>query len=344
MTEVHRATSMKIELIFPEVEDAWFWHQVRSQEATQRFNAIGVLDLDRLKVQIAESNRDISEKKPTHRYFIKINDVDFAGVIAIRDINWESGVCDLGYLIAEKYHNQGIATRAVALILEKAFEQANLRKIKATTAVSNVASYRVLQKNGFSLEGSLKEELLISGRSQDAYLWGLTIDDFKTKNRPDIWRKSSFLITTDKKQLQLSRVHRFLSQEAYWCLGIPSSIVAKSIENSICFGLYHQEENTALQIGYARLVTDQSTFAWLCDVYIEQPYRGRGLSKWLIECIMSSCYVQGLRRICLASKNAHDLYQKYGFKVTDTPANWMEIKCNDIYKQNERPRDANPQP
>jgi RimJ/RimL family protein N-acetyltransferase len=321
---------MKIELISPEVEDAWFWHQVRTQETTQRFNNMGVLDLDRLKIQVADSNRDISARQRVHRYFVKVDDVELAGVIAIRDIDWETGVCDLGYLIAEKYHNRGVATRAVALILEKAFEQGKLRKIKAITAVSNVASYRVLQKNGFSLEGSLKEELLIAGRPQDAYLWGLTNQELRTET--DIWRKSAFFISTDKRQLQLSRIHRFLSQEAYWCLGIPSSVVARSIENSICFGLYHQDENTIRQIGYARLVTDQSTFAWLCDVYIEHPYRGRGLSRWLIECIMSSRYVQGLRRICLATKDAHGLYQNCGFKVTDTPANWMEIKDYDVYK------------
>jgi len=323
---------MKIELISPKVEDAWFWHQVRSQETTQRFNNMGVLDLDRLKIQIAESNSDILERQRVHRYFIKMNNFRFAGVIAIRDIDWESGVCDLGYLISEKYHNRGIATRAVAMVLEKAFEQGKLRKIKAITAVSNGASYRVLQKNGFSSEGLLKQELLIAGRPQDAYLWGLTSDEFRTGGRSDIWRKSEFFISTDKKQLQLSRIHRFLSQEAYWCLGIPSSVVARSIENSICFGLYHQDENTIHQIGYARLVTDHSTFAWLCDVYIERAYRQQGLSKWLIECIMSSRYVQGLRRICLATKDAHGLYQNYGFKVTDTPANWMEIKNYEVYK------------
>lgn len=323
---------MKIRLISPKAEDAWFWRQVRGQETTQRFNNVGILDLDRLTIQITESNKDISEKQRVHRYFIKIDDVEFAGVIAIRDIDWESGVCDLGYLIAEKYHNQGVATRAVALLLEKAFEQGKLRKIKAITAVSNVASYRVLQKNRFSLEGSLKEEVLIAGRSQDAYLWGLTSDDYKTESRSDIWQKSEFFISTEKRQLQLNRIHRFLSQEAYWCLGIPSSVVARSIENSICFGVYHQGENTVHQVGYARLVTDQSTFAWLCDVYIEQPYHGRGLSKWLIECIMSSRYVQGLRRICLVTKDAHDLYQNIGFKTTDTPANWMEIRDYDVYK------------
>jgi GNAT superfamily N-acetyltransferase len=218
------------------------------------------------------------------------------------------------------------------LVLEKAFYQGEIRKIKASTAVSNVASYRVLQKNGFSLEGCLKEEFLITGQPQDAYSWGLTRDNFRNVNRSEIWQQSSFFISTDKRQLQLSRIHRFLSQEAYWCLGIPSPIVARSIENSICFGLYYKNGNEPLQVGYARLVTDQSTFAWLCDVYIEQSYRGRGLSKWLIESIMSSRYVKDLRRICLVTKDAHGLYQNYGFKGTETPANWMEIKDNDIYK------------
>jgi GNAT superfamily N-acetyltransferase len=237
----------------------------------------------------------------------------------------------LGYLIAEKYHNQGIATKAVDLILEKAFDQGNLRKVKATTAVSNVASYRVLQKNGFLLEGCLKEEFLILGELQDAYSWGLIKDNFRTRNRSEIWQQSSFFISTDKRQLQVSRIHHFLSQ-AYWCLGIPSAVVVASIENSICFGLYHEKDN--IQVGFARLVTDQSTFAWLCDVYVEQPYRGLGLSRWLIECIVSSRYVRGLRRICAATKDAHSLYMNCGFKATDTPANWMEIKDSDIYIKN----------
>jgi len=188
---------MKIELISPKVEDACFWHEVRSQETTQRSNAMGILDLDRLKAQIAESNRDVSEKQQTHRYIIRINDLQFAGVIAIRDIDWQSGVCNLGYLIAEKYQNQGIATKAVALILEKAFDEGNLRKIKAITAVSNVASHRVLQKNGFSLEGFLKQEILIAGTAQDAYLWCLTRDNFKAGNISDTWQRPSFFITTD---------------------------------------------------------------------------------------------------------------------------------------------------
>jgi RimJ/RimL family protein N-acetyltransferase len=336
---------MKIELISPDIEDAWFWHQVRNQPTTQQFNPTGALDLERLKAQIAESNRDISEKQPVHRYFIIINNVEFAGVISIKDINWEAGLGDLGYLIAEKYHNQGIATKAVDLILEKAFCQGKMRKIKASTAVSNVASYRVLQKNGFLLEGCLKEELLIAGKLQDAYLWGLTKDNFRTANLSEIWNESPFFISTDKRQLQVSRIHRFLSCEAYWSQGIPRSFVVRSIENSICFGLYYINENIPLQIGYARMVTDQSTFAWLCDVYIEQFYRGRGLSKWLMECIMSSRYVKDLRRICLVTKDAHGLYQNYGFEVTETPANWMEIKDNDIYKTLvSKPTDTDPQP
>lgn len=146
------------------------------------------------------------------------------------------------------------------------------------------------------------------------------------------WKRDSFVISTDKSMLQIDEIHKFLSQEAYWCLGVPRSVVEKAIEGSLCFGVYDESKNTA-QIGYARLVTDKATFAWLCDVYIENEYRGEGLSKWLMECILAHPDLQGLRRICLATKDAHSLYEKYGFEVTKTPGNWLEIKDNDIYKK-----------
>lgn len=318
-----------ITLISPKPDDAWFWLSVRSQASTQNNNPIGILSEEKLKQQIAESNQDISEKKSAHRYFIKFDD-EFAGVISLKDINWDSGLCEIGYLIAEKFHGQGVATQAVRMILQKGFE-AGLRKIKATTSVPNVASYRVLQKNGFSLEGCFKDEFLIQGRHQDVYAWGLLKKNFGRKDQSEVWQRDQFLISTDKAKLQIERVHKFLSQEAYWCQGVPASAVTKAIENSVCFGLYDDSNGRPVQIGYARLVTDQSTFAWLCDVYVEKSYRGQGLSKWLIDCLMSSKYAQNLRRICLATKDAHELYSKFGFEVTQTPQNWMEIKDNEIY-------------
>lgn len=317
-------------LISPKPDDAWFWLNVRSQASTQNNNPIGVLSEEKLKQQITESNKEISEKKSVHRYFIQANN-EFAGVISLKDINWETGICELGYLIAEKFHGQGVATQAVNRIIQKGFE-VGLRKIKATTSVSNVASYRVLQKNGFSLEGCLKGEFLIQGQYQDVYTWGLLKENFgRGADQSEVWKRDQFSISTNKKKLQIERIHSFLSKEAYWCLGIPASVVAKAIESSTCFGLYDESSGKPIQIGYARLVTDHTTFAWLCDVYIEKTYRGQGLSKWLMDCLMSSKYAKNLRRLCLATKDAHELYSKFGFEVTKTPQNWMEIKDNEIY-------------
>lgn len=146
------------------------------------------------------------------------------------------------------------------------------------------------------------------------------------------WEKENFLISTDKTLLQIYRIHQFLTKEAYWSVDIPQEVVAKSIEHSLCFGLYDASNNNQ-QVGYARIVTDFSSFAWLCDVYIEKDFRKKGLSKWLMECVMSHPSLKNLRRICLATKDAHELYKKFGFEVTKTPDNWMEIKDNDLYKK-----------
>lgn len=144
------------------------------------------------------------------------------------------------------------------------------------------------------------------------------------------WKQQDFTCSTDPSRLQVEKIHKFLSTEAYWCDSIPLSVVQKAIANSLCFGLYNSAGD---QIGFARIVSDFATFAWLCDVYIEKDYRGRGLSKWMMECILAHPDLKGLRRICLATKDAHSLYLKYGFEVTKTPGNWMEIKDNEIYKK-----------
>ena len=112
------------------------------------------------------------------------------------------------------------------------------------------------------------------------------------------WTKEHYLVSTDKSLLQVLRIHNFLSTKGYWCLDIPKEIVEKSIENSLCFGLYNTSDSN-LQIGYARIVSDRATFAWLCDVYIEEENRGHGLSKWLMDCVISHPYLKNLRRIWL---------------------------------------------
>lgn len=168
---------MMVRLVSPEPEDASFWLKVRQQKSTQAHNPMGVLSLSVLSAQISESNQELSAKKSVHRFFLETEANHFAGVIALRDINWESGVCELGYLVDEKFHGQGVATTGVRLILEKAFSS-GIRKIKATTSVRNLASERVLQKNGFVEEGYLRAEFMIQKELHDVRLWAAHRDAF----------------------------------------------------------------------------------------------------------------------------------------------------------------------
>ncbi len=135
------------------------------------------------------------------------------------------------------------------------------------------------------------------------------------------YEKGNFVISTDKARLDLPAIHKFLSTEAYWALNRPFEMVKTAIENSICFGVYEDDR----QIGFARVVTDYATFAWLCDVFILQEYRSQGLGKWLVECIVTHPQLAVLRRIVLATRDAHELYRKYGnFTNLRTPDRWME--------------------
>ncbi len=170
MTIKNSKQVVDLNLISPKPEDVHFWLQVRAQKSTQENNPIGVLTEEKLRQQISESNSDLCHKKSTHRFYIQMDSQHHVGVIALKDINWESGVCELGYLIAEPFQGRGIASQAVALITAKAFEN-GIKKVKATTYVNNVASFKVLQKNGFILEGTLKNEVLIQGKLQDMFIW-----------------------------------------------------------------------------------------------------------------------------------------------------------------------------
>lgn len=146
-------------------------------------------------------------------------------------------------------------------------------------------------------------------------------------------KMGSYLVSCDPEKLQLDRIHRYLSEDSYWCVGIPKDFVKKAIDNSLCFGVYDAAKGPLIQVGFARIVTDFATFAWICDVYIEKEYRKNGLSKWMMSFLMKHPQLKNLRRICLATLGAHTLYEKYGFAVTQTPTSWMEIKDNDIYKK-----------
>ncbi|MDH7464607.1 GNAT family N-acetyltransferase [Chitinophagaceae bacterium 26-R-25] len=121
--------------------------------------------------------------------------------------------------------------------------------------------------------------------------------------------------------------HHFLSTESYWAKNIPIDLVKKSVEGSLCFGLYHNGK----QIGFARMITDGATFGYLCDVFIDTTYRGKGLSKWLMQTLLQHPDLQGLRRISLATKDAHGLYEQVGFKPLNDADRFMQIKRENPY-------------
>ena len=138
---------------------------------------------------------------------------------------------------------------------------------------------------------------------------------------------SSYEITCDRTRLDIGAIHDFLSQ-AYWSAGIPRAVVERAIENSLCFGVFHDEQ----QVGFAREITDKATFAYLADVYIVSEHRGKGLSRRLVQEIIEHPDLQGLRRILLATRDAHGLYAKFGFKPLAAPDRIMEIHNPSIYR------------
>lgn len=151
------------------------------------------------------------------------------------------------------------------------------------------------------------------------------------------WTKNDFTITTDKQKIDVPYVHRFLTQ-SYWAENIPSETVQKSIEGSLSFAVFHQQK----QIGFARVITDAATFAYLADVFIDEAYRGQGLSKWLMEVIVNHPSLQGLRRFLLATRDAHSLYSQFGFSSLTHVDRWMQIHHPDVYSTNPLPDRGKP--
>jgi GNAT superfamily N-acetyltransferase len=144
------------------------------------------------------------------------------------------------------------------------------------------------------------------------------------------FKKDDYVISTDKRKLQLEVIHEFLSK-SYWAENIPIDIVKKSIENSFCFGLYQNEH----QIGFARLITDFTTFAYLADVFILDEHRGKGLSKWLMKVMVDYPELKGLRGWMLKTLDAHGLYKKFGFDKPRFPERVMEYSpLRNGYKHN----------
>lgn len=135
-------------------------------------------------------------------------------------------------------------------------------------------------------------------------------------------RRGGYLISTDKGRLDLGTVQKYLAESSYWARGRSRQTMASAVEHSLCFGLYAPG---GAQAGFARVVTDLATFAWLCDVFVLEPHRGKGLGKWLVETIVGHPQLANLKRILLATQDAHGLYRRYGgFQALRSPERWME--------------------
>jgi len=136
------------------------------------------------------------------------------------------------------------------------------------------------------------------------------------------YQQAEYTISTDNFRLELPVIHQYLSEVSYWAQGRTLEMIRTAIEHSLCFGVYTATGN---QVGFARVVTDYATFAWLCDVFILDSYQGQGLGKWLVAIIIAYPELQGLKRFLLATRDAHELYRQYGgFQELKTPERWME--------------------
>ena len=141
------------------------------------------------------------------------------------------------------------------------------------------------------------------------------------------YRKGEFVLSTDAARLDLDVIHGYLT-ECYWARSIPREVVARSLKNSLCFGVYDGQK----QVGFARVISDYATYAYIGDVFVLDSYRGRGLGKWLMTCIMAHPQLQGLRRWTLLTRDAHRLYAQFGFTPLSNPERYMELHDPDVYK------------
>ncbi len=134
--------------------------------------------------------------------------------------------------------------------------------------------------------------------------------------------RDDYLLSTDPSKLDLDVVFDYLTNESYWACGRPRDVFDRSIKNSLNFGIFFSDN----QIGFARVVTDRATFAWICDVFVLPTHRGKGLASWMIESILEHPDLQELRSYFLATRDAHSLYARFGFKPLEVPSRFMMIR------------------
>lgn len=142
------------------------------------------------------------------------------------------------------------------------------------------------------------------------------------------WSRDGFVVSTEPGAVDRDAVARFLTQ-SYWARGIPSETVSKAIDGSLCFSL----RDATRQVGFARVITDRAVFAYLADVFVLDAYRGAGLGQWLIDCVIGHPELQGLRRWMLATRDAHGLYERFGFTPLKRPETFMERFAPNVYRE-----------
>jgi GNAT superfamily N-acetyltransferase len=143
------------------------------------------------------------------------------------------------------------------------------------------------------------------------------------------WRRAEYEISTDPARVDRDLTWQFLTNDSYWAPGVPRDVFERSVAGSMVFGIYRGQE----QVGFARVVSDRATFAWIGDVFVRDEFRGEGLGKWLMACIVEHPELQGLRRWMLATRDAHTLYEKFGFTPLPDPTRFMTKHDPDVYKR-----------
>ena len=146
------------------------------------------------------------------------------------------------------------------------------------------------------------------------------------------YRRGEFLISTSRDRLDLDVVHSFLTN-CYWAKGIPREVVVRSIEHALCFGIY---DRSGAQVGFARVISDFATIAYVGDVFVLETHRGQGLGRWLMQCIMQHPTLQNLRRWILTTRDAHGLYAQVGFTPVKAPERFMELYRPSVYETESR--------